>query len=278
MRGRVRTLGGHDLGRALEYLEESEAENLFLTAKLDEFGIDRRRLGRLLAYLDADGEIAGMCLDGGTLFVTGTDPNALPAFVDEIGGFRRASSIVGPSFAALGVFLGLCERHGERWSSCTNVRRRQPLMVLDQPIDIDGDPRVELLTEEHFQSYLDASVDMYTVEIGSSPFKYGPGYETFVLQRLRQRDAYGIVVDGEVIFKADLGPRHRSQVQLQGVWVQPELRGQGLAVPALAAMLRQVQRRFRRVSLYVNDFNAPALRSYERLGFETIGSLSTVHY
>ena len=81
-----------------------------------------------------------------------------------------------------------------------------------------------------------------------------------------------------MIFKADLGPRHKGQVQLQGVWVKPELRGQGLAVPALAEMLRIVMRDFDTVSLYVNDFNSAALRTYERLGFETVGSLSTVHY
>ena len=42
--------------------------------------------------------------------------------------------------------------------------------------------------------------------------------------------------------------------------------------------MRLVQRRYPVVSLYVNDFNVPALRSYERLGFRTVGSLSTVHY
>lgn len=273
----LRTLETSETRRAMEFLERSPVENLFLTAKLSRRGIDRRSLGSLHAYF-RDGEITALLLDGGTVFVTGNDPEALPHFVRRLGTFRRCTSIVGPTFPALGLFVGLAERSKNQWGAVSNVRRKQPLMLLDAPPAADGDPRVRQLGEQVFESYLDASVDMYTDEIGSSPFKYGPGYESFVLARLREGDAYGIIEDGEVIFKADLGPSHDGQVQIQGVWMKPELRGQGLAVPALAAMLRQVMTRFDKVSLYVNDFNTAAIRTYERLGFRTIGSLSTVHY
>lgn len=277
MTGEMRTLQLQDSWRVMEFLEQSPVENLFLTSKVARFGLDRKRLGRIHAYL-RDGVITALCLDGGTVFVTGNDPDALPHFVRQLGGFRRATSIVGPTFPALGLFVGLAERWRDQWGSISNVRRKQPLMLLDRPCAADGDERVMRLGRDSFESYLEASVLMYTDEIGSSPFKYGPGYETFVLSRLDEGAAYGIVEDGEVIFKADLGPSHGGQVQLQGVWIQPELRGRGLAVPALAQMLRMVQKEFPLVSLYVNDFNTAALRTYERLGFETVGSLSTVHY
>lgn len=273
----LRTLEPSETARALEFLERSPIENLFLTSKLGEMGINRRRLGHLHAFF-RDDEITALLLDGGTVFVTGNDPDALPHFVRQLGGFRRCTSIVGPTFPALGLFVGLAERWKNQWGAVSNVRRKQPLMLLDEPVTVDGDPRVHRLRESDFESYLEASVDMYTDEIGSSPFKYGPGYESFVLARLREGDAYGIVEDGEVIFKADLGPKHKGQVQLQGVWVKPGLRGQGMAVPALAAMLRQVMQEYDQVSLYVNDFNTAAIRTYERLGFRTVGSLSTVHY
>ncbi len=55
-------------------------------------------------------------------------------------------------------------------------------------------------------------------------------------------------------------------------------RGSGLSVPALSGMLRLARRRFPSISLYVNDFNTPAIRAYERLGFAEVGALATVHY
>lgn len=273
----VRQLHESDRADVERLLAERPVENLFLSSRIETCGIDRRRLGKLLGY-ERDGRLTSVCLDGGTLFPAGIDPDAIPHFVQAIGPIRSATSILGPSMMALGMFIGLAERWRGAWGSVDNVRKKQPLMVLDRPPSNDADPRVRQLTPQEFDSYLAASVQMYTAEIGSSPYKYGSGYNGFVRERLGKGDAYGIVEDGEVIFKADLGPRFGPQAQLQGVWVHPDLRGKGLAVPALAGFLRLAMKRFPVISLYVNDFNTPAIRSYERLGFQTVGCLSTVHY
>ena len=275
---RVRALTGADRDEALEFLAQSPVENLFLAAKVAAYGIDRRRLGNVFAF-DRGGEIVSLMLDGGTVFVAGFDPGALPAFVGQLGPVRRCTSILGPAISVLGLHLGLTERWPASWSGVSNIRRRQPLMLLERPPLIAPDPRVRRLTADDYPSYLDASVHMYTDEIGSSPFKYGTGYERFVMQRLVDGDAFGVVDEqGKVIFKADLGPRLGDQAQLQGVWVDPALRGQGISVPALSGMLRLAMQRYPRISLYVNDFNAPAVKAYERLGFAEVGALATVHF
>ena len=275
---RVRALTGANRDEALEFLAQSPVENLFLAAKVAAYGIDRRRLGNVFAF-DRGGEIVSLMLDGGTVFVAGFDPGALPAFVGQLGPVRRCTSILGPAISVLGLHLGLTERWPASWSGVSNIRRRQPLMLLERPPLIAPDPRVRRLTADDYPSYLDASVHMYTDEIGSSPFKYGTGYERFVMQRLVDGDAFGVVDDhGKVIFKADLGPRLGDQAQLQGVWVDPALRGQGISVPALSGMLRLAMQRYPRISLYVNDFNAPAVKAYERLGFAEVGALATVHF
>lgn len=273
----LRPLGPDDLHDVEVLLAQRPIENLFLAAKLAEHGMDRRRVGRLHGY-ERDGVLTAVCLDGGTVFPAGFDPGAVPAFVEAIGPVRQAASILGPSMTALGLYLGLKERWPGAWGRVSNVRQRQLLMYLERMPKVPGDERVRKLTQTDYQSYLDASVHMYTDEIGTSPFRYGTGYERFVKDRLRHGDAYGIVVDGEVIFKADLGPRLAGHAQLQGVWVHPEHRGEGLSVPAMAEMLRQAMVQYPLISLYVNDFNTAAVRAYERLGFVTVGSLSTVHY
>ncbi len=274
---RLRMLGQEDRAAVDALLAQRPVENLFLAAKVALFGVDRRRLGKLHGF-ERDGELTAVCLNGGTIFPAGLDPDAIPMFVDAIGPLRRASSILGPSVPALGLFIAMAERWPGGWGSYANVRRKQPLMVRRGAPDVEADPRVRQLTMRDFDSYLAASVNMYTEEIGSSPYKYGPGYESFVAERLKNKDAWGIVENSEVIFKADLGPKLRDHAQLQGVWVRPDHRGSGLSVPALAGMLAGVAETFNVVSLYVNDFNTPAVRSYEHLGFEHVGSLSTVHY
>ena len=85
------------------------------------------------------------------------------------------------------------------------------------------------------------------------------------------------VDDGEVVFKADVGSVALGVAQVQGVWVAPRWRGQGLAVPAMAAVVEQVRAEIAPVvTLYVNDFNTPARATYARVGFTEIGSFATV--
>ena len=63
---------------------------------------------------------------------------------------------------------------------------------------------------------------------------------------------------------------------IQGVWVDPEHRGRGLAVPCMAATVALARQYVPTVSLYVNSFNAPALATYRRVGFRRHGDFATV--
>ena len=65
--------------------------------------------------------------------------------------------------------------------------------------------------------------------------------------------------------------------QVQGVWVHPRLRGQGLAVPAMAAVLEHILGGLAdEVLLYVNDANIAARATYASCGFREVGAFTTV--
>ena len=69
---------------------------------------------------------------------------------------------------------------------------------------------------------------------------------------------------GRVLFKADVGSVGVDAAQIQGVWLAPHLRGQGLATPLMAAVTSAVLRGVAsEATLYVNDFNAAAIATYE---------------
>jgi hypothetical protein len=80
-----------------------------------------------------------------------------------------------------------------------------------------------------------------------------------------------------VVFKAELGSVIPEAVQVQGVWVNPRYRGRGLAAPGMAAVVQIVRREVAPVvSLYVNGYNTRAVRAYQRVGFETVGTYATI--
>ena len=59
--------------------------------------------------------------------------------------------------------------------------------------------------------------------------------------------------------------------------MRPQSRGQGLAAPGMAAVVVEAVRSFAPlVSLYVNDFNAPARAAYRRVGLAETGRLMSV--
>jgi predicted GNAT family acetyltransferase len=79
---------------------------------------------------------------------------------------------------------------------------------------------------------------------------------------------YVYEVGGELLFKMDIGCASNRGAQIQGVYVPPEARGQGMGTEAMAACCTLAFDRHPTLSLYVNDFNAPAVALYERLGFQ----------
>ena len=80
------------------------------------------------------------------------------------------------------------------------------------------------------------------------------------------------------MFKADLGAVTATVAQVQGVWVAPRLRGRGLSVPAMAAVTNAIVEEGRIASLYVNDFNTPAVSCYRSCGYAVVDELASVLY
>jgi predicted GNAT family acetyltransferase len=123
-----------------------------------------------------------------------------------------------------------------------------------------------------------AAAAMFTEEIGYPPYQ-GSGhlYRQGIASLIRVGHTFVRVDDGEIVFKADVGSVALGVAQVQGVWVAPRWRGQGLARPAVAAVVQQVRAEIAPVvTLYVNDFNKPARATYSRVGFTEIGSFATV--
>lgn len=189
---------------------------------------------------------------------------------------RRFSSLVGESTAVHTVWSHL----SQAWPAPRQVRR-QPSLAIGSPPAVAGHPLLRPAREEEVAAVLPASVAMFTEEYGYSPLGAGGGYE----QRVRQLVAAGrsfVVMDEaapepRVLFKAEIGALSLGVAQIQGVWVTPEERGRGLGVAGTAAVVqRAYELGARTVSLYVNDYNTAAQRTYRRVGFHQVGEYATI--
>ncbi|MBC7291850.1 MAG: GNAT family N-acetyltransferase [Actinotalea sp.] len=230
-----------------------------------------RRHGRLEAVCWAGANLVPVCAPG--------DEEALDAFArTALRQGRRCSSIVGDADAV----LGLWRRLEPRWGPAREVRSEQPSLVIDHEPLVEPDPAVRPARPDEIGAVLPACVHMFVEEVGYSPVEGGG---TAYASRVRSLIAAGRSFvrmesgpDGaHVVFKAELGAVTPRVAQVQGVWVTPGRRGQGLSAPGMAAVVRLTRARVAPVvSLYVNHYNARALASYERVGFRRVGTYATV--
>lgn len=273
----ARILTADDAPLVRELLAADPVGNVFIGSRVDVGLLNPSGPGLLWGW-PAESPVA-LLHCGANLVPLAHDLAALPAFVEAAGRRRTCQSIVGPSWLALPLWESLAQRWGNAYREVREVRRRQPLMQLATPPLVAADRRVRPITSAEFDSYLKASIAMYTEEVGNDPLAGGgAGYRSYCRWLVDNGRAFGIVEHGRVIFKSDIGAASGGVAQIQGVWLDPALRGRGLAAPAMAAVVEYVLADYATASLYVNDFNLRAIRSYQRVGFTGVGEFATVLY
>ncbi len=275
----VRVLGARDLEEAVDVCALDPVAHAFVSSRLVGGLLGEAGHAEVWGYED-DGELRSLLWVGANMVPVEASGDAADAFAARARRVnRRSSSLFGPREDVLRLWSGL----EGTWGPAREVRRNQPLMVCDEPV-VDPDPRVRRTRPTELDTLFPASVAMFTEEIGYSPMGLdgGAGYRAGVAEMVGLGRSFVRLDPGpdgrpEVVFKAELGAVTGGVAQIQGVWVAPERRGQGIAAPAVAAVVHAVRRDLgARASLYVNDFNTRAVAVYERVGFYHHGCFATV--
>ncbi|WP_049576513.1 GNAT family N-acetyltransferase [Streptomyces sp. SBT349] len=274
----TRVLGSDELSDVLAVLDEDPVANAFVTARVLESGLEAPYLGGEMWGYYRQGRLTSLCYAGANLVPIRAGPAAVRAFTDRaLRQGRRCSSIVGPA----GPTARLWARLEPHWGPARQLRPRQPLLATSAlPTGVTPDPSVRRLLKSEMDLVFPAAVAMFTEEVGISPLDAndrGLAYQSRVAETLGTGRCFARVENGRVVFKAEIGAVTPDICQLQGVWTAPDRRGEGLATAGLATVLAHALGETAPVvSLYVNDFNAPALAVYRRLGFARAGTLMSV--
>ncbi|MFF5565038.1 GNAT family N-acetyltransferase [Streptomyces sp. NPDC012623] len=273
----TRVLEPSELGAALAILESEPVANAFVTARVQAAGLDPWRLGGEMWGWYADGRLRSLCYAGANLVPICATPEAVRAFADRARRTgRRCSSIVGPAEPTAQLWRLL----EPTWGPAREVRAQQPLMVTEQlSPEIAPDPFVRRIRKDELEVIMPACVAMFTEEVGVSPLAGDGGllYQARVAELVGAGRSFARIEDGRVLFKAEIGAATRQACQIQGVWVDPAFRGQGLSESGMAAVVRYALADVAPVvSLYVNDYNTPARAAYHRVGFREVGAFMSV--
>lgn len=248
--------------------------NVFVDSLVQASGLDPRRGAEVWGYVDK-GVLQSLCHAGGNMVPVEADEPALRAFAAyALRRGRNCFQILGPARAVEVLWTAL----EPYWGPAREVRDSQPFMVIDSEPAIGPDPLVRRVEPVELSVLYPASVAMYTEEVGMPP-QTGPDgtfYRSRVAELIRVGRAFARIENGKVVFKAEVGSVGSGVCQIQGVWVDPARRGEGLAAPGMAAVVELARQISPVVTLYVNAFNIPARAAYERVGFRTIETFATI--
>ena len=271
----LRALTPADLPELHQLLDRDPLVNLFVRNRVDATKLQARWLGGQVWGYFEDGALVSACHAGANVVPVQATPKALEVFAEQVLADNvRPSSIVGPRDTVLPMWKLL----EGRWGPARSPRLDQPFMVIDRDSRITPDPRVRPVLIDEFDTVYPACVAMFTEEVGVDPEAGNrSGYRARVAQLISQGWSFAIIEDGRVVFKTEVGAATQHACQLQGVYVHPDLRGRGIAGPAIAAVVQQVRRTIAPVvTLYVNDHNTAARRAYERVGFRHTTTFASI--
>jgi uncharacterized protein len=266
----VRPLGRGDEQLALDALARNPVRDVFIASRiLHDGALTSLGPSPLWGAFDHDQEVRGMLHVGPNLVPATDDQAACEALATAAGGLYPTRMVVGER-ATVELLWSMI---GPSYPAPREVRRRQFVYALE-PDWLDRDPSpgaagtARLAERADEDRVLHLSAAMYTEEMGENPMARDPdGYRRRVRMLTARGWTYVYEERGQLQFKMDVGCASNHTAQIQGVYVPPELRGRGVGTTAMTACCALALTRHPNLSLYVNDFNAPAVALYERIGF-----------
>lgn len=270
----ARVLGPGHIAQVSRVLASDPVASCMVAARFEQVGMDEPALGG--QFWGVGGGRDGLLFAGASMVPLAGTPNGMRPFSSMAARRgRRCATILGPA----ALVLPFWERLETKWGPARDVRPDQPLLVCAAEPLGPVDEAVRLVRRDELDSYFPSAVAMFTEEVGVDPRlgDGGHGYRARIDQLITGQRAYARFDDGQVVFKAEIGSLSRHVALIQGVWVHPDHRGRGLSAPGMAAVVRDIQQRLRRVpTLYVNHYNTAARRSYERVGFRQVGRFASI--
>lgn len=114
-------------------------------------------------------------------------------------------------------------------------------------------------------------------ESGVNPMDRDPeGFRKRCARRIEQGRSWVLVENNRLTFKAEVVSDTPEVTYLEGVWIHPDERGQGLGLRCMSQLARNLLMRTKALCLLVNNENVPAHRFYKQAGYKLRGIYDTI--
>lgn len=269
----LRSVGDSDLRDVLAFLEREPLINIYLSSRLLD---DPIVAAAQMVAVRHEHEI--VCVAAlATNVVLAASPDApqpvLATAIDLIANrivtqMLPVRAVISPAH----LVEALWSRLRTRVDPPTVVRMNQPVYALEPRDGFPDLTRARFSTRHDLDRLVPACAAMHREEVGIDPLERdAAGYRERIRELSELRRSIILTEGQEIAAKCEFAAITDTAVQLMGVWTHPRLRRRGFALELLRETCGCIFRQGKTVTLFVNDFNTPAITLYESLGFVRIG-------
>jgi uncharacterized protein len=245
------------LEQILDFCAEDPVERVFLE------DVARRRLGRFTAFVDGS-RLGALCHVGANVVPSGRDCGRFAAAAAR----GRARMIIGNEESVDELWRELAPR----MSQPRDDRPGQPVYAISDPPS-SGETGLRAARERDFELLLPACAAAHEEEIGVDPLALDPdGFRWRTRSQIEEGRSWIWAERDTILFKAEASAWTPSAVQVQQVWVDPDVRGQGYGQRGMRDLCRVLLGHVPTVCLFVRPENTPAIRLYETIGMQRHGA------
>jgi hypothetical protein len=244
------------LDQVLTFCAAEPVERVFLE------DIARRGLGRFSALAGLDSRLEALCHVGANVVPSG---GGCAVFADAAA--RSGARMVIGEERAVGELWDAARR---RMPRPRDDRPGQPVYALREPPE-SGETGLRPARPLDLDLLVPACAEAHREEIGVDPLKRdAEGFRWRTRQQIEEGRSWLWVERGVILFKAEASAWTPAAVQLQQVWVDPEVRGRHYGLRGLSDLCRLLLRTTPTVTLFVRRENAPAIALYDAVGMRRV--------
>ncbi len=264
----------------IRFLCREPERNAYLLAQVERGALTRDEIAGPMMGHWVRGELDGVAVFGSNLVLSSpASPLAIASFAEYA---RRARFRI---WVAVGEDAGLDDLMSRFAPDRAGVRveRGGQILYRLRRGELSAEARTRDLRPariEEVEALIRADREMVIEELGFDPFtrdleSYRDGW------RRRARDGRCWVLtdrQGSILFKIDQSAASEHVVQLAGIWTLPTRRREGVALRGVGEMCHRLLEEVPLLTLYVARDNTAAVKLYERLGFEAVGTVRSVWF
>lgn len=271
----LRLLGNANEQEVLEFLNVRPVHTVAMASFIRDNGMESAaNRGKFYGYRGVLGTLEGVALIGHTTLVEARSEDSLTALALA----ARQSETPIHFMMADGATIETFWNHYAGGKRAPRLVCPELLFELAFPFPVQKCQwNVRCADASELEQIAEAHDEVAFIESGSSPLtKDRAGFLKRCLKRIEQRRTFVVFDDGKLVFKADIAAETSDVVYLEGIYVAPEYRGQGVGASCLANLGLQLIERFENVCLLSNVEFAGAHRSFLKAGFRNTGSCQTI--